>query len=179
MDGVGAETFVVLAFQVLDDECGQVGDVGTYQATEEVLQPDVVQFVEVEKSESLILYALQVLVPGEGLLEIDYETDPLWIQLGRVVGLATLDDATVVEQQVELALDVGQGRLGVFPVAEHGRTIFDFLCLQGVPVPLDPDLHEALDFLVVSLAQGVQGGVIIVFLRAGDQFLEGFLAVFG
>ena len=80
-------------------------------------------------------------MPGEGLLEIDFETDPAGVQLGRVGGLATLDDATVVEPQVQLAHDVGQSRLGVFPVAEHGRAIFDFLCLPGVPVPLDPDLH--------------------------------------
>ena len=32
---------------------------------------------------------------------------------------------------------------------------------------------------MVSLAQGVQGGIIIVFPCAGDQFLEGFFAVFG
>ena len=94
-------------------------------------------------------------------------------------GFAPLDDATVVESQVQLALYVCQGRLGVFPVPEHGRTVFDFLCLPGVSVPLYPDIQEVLDFLVVSLAQGVEGGVIIVFPCAGDQFLEGFLTVFG
>ena len=141
MDGVRAETSVVLALQVLDDEGGQVRDVGASQSAQEVVQSDVVQFVEVEKRESSILYALQVLVSGEGQLEIDFETDPAWVQLGRVGGFATLDDAAVVEPQVQLALDVGQGRFGVFPIAEHGRTIFDFLCLPGVSVPLDPDLH--------------------------------------
>ena len=30
MDGVGAESSVVLAFQVLDDERGQVGNVGAF-----------------------------------------------------------------------------------------------------------------------------------------------------
>ena len=141
VDGVGAESSVVLAFQILDDECGQVGDVGAPQAAEEVLQPDIVQLVEVEKSESPILYALQVLVPEEGEVTIEFETDLAGVQLGRVGGFAPLDDATVVESQVQLALYVCQGRLGVFPVAEHGRTIFDFLCLPGVSVPLDPDLH--------------------------------------
>ena len=34
---------------------------------------------------------------GEGQLEIDFETDPAWVQLGRVGGFATLDDAAVVK----------------------------------------------------------------------------------
>ena len=140
---------------------------------------DLVQFVWIEFIQAPILHALQVLVASEGQLEITLETDQSRVQLGRMGRLAALDYATVVESQVQHPLDVVQGCLGIFPITEHSRAIFDLLCLLGMPVPLDPKLHETLDFLMVSLAQGVKGGIIIVFPCAGDQFLEGFLAIVG
>ena len=107
------------------------------------------------------------------------ETDPVLAQLGGVGGFASFHDPAVVEAKVELAPEVFHGALRILSVTEHGHAVLDFLAPWIAAISLEPKLEEVVDFLEILPGQGMKGGVVVIFLSPGDQFLESFGPVLG
>ncbi len=169
-----AKTPGVLVSQILEDESRQVGQVGPAQAAEQVPQADLVQLSRFQTGKSTILHALKVVPIGERDHFHGLETDPILAEFGGVGGFASFHDPAVVEAKVELAPEVFHGALRILSVTEHGHAVLDFLAPWIAPISLEPKLEEVVDFLEILPGQGMEGGVVVIFLSPGDQFLKSF-----
>ena len=96
-----------------------------------------------------------------------------------MIGFLTLDEATVIEINSQFVSQVGNGSVRILLVVQQGLPVADFLYPRGVSVSLDPQPEDAIKFLAVATILGVQGMVVIVIARSGNQLLESLGSIFG